>query len=131
MKLERAEAQRIGVALGLGLLLLFPSICRLYGNNTSSPAPLIDLKRIDRTKLRPIHVLWLGEKLKLNEVTAEQLSIVPGIGDKLSQKIIQYRDRHGLFRHLNELEQVRGVGPQLKKRISLYVRVASEKVRER
>jgi competence protein ComEA len=48
--------------------------------------------------------------LDLNTATAEQLDSLPGIGPVTAQKIIDFRQEHGAFHTLAELEGVPGIG---------------------
>ncbi|MDT5035514.1 MAG: competence protein ComEA [Micromonosporaceae bacterium] len=48
--------------------------------------------------------------VNLNTATASQLEALPGIGPVLAQHIVDYRNRHGQFRSVDELRQVDGVG---------------------
>lgn len=49
--------------------------------------------------------------LDLNTATVDQLDALPGIGPATAQKIIDYRQAHGPFRAVAELEGVPGIGP--------------------
>jgi competence protein ComEA len=49
--------------------------------------------------------------LDLNTATAEQLDSLPGIGPVTAQKILDYRQKHGAFHAVAELEGVPGIGP--------------------
>ncbi len=49
--------------------------------------------------------------LDLNSATAEQLDSLPGVGPSTAAAIIGYRDSHGPFRSVDELDEVRGIGP--------------------
>jgi len=49
--------------------------------------------------------------LDLNTATAEQLDALPGIGPVTAQKILDYRQEHGSFHSVAELEGVPGIGP--------------------
>ena len=56
-----------------------------------------------------------AEKVKeipidLNSATAEDLTALPGIGDKMALKIINYRNLHGKFQSTDELMNVNGIG---------------------
>jgi competence protein ComEA len=48
--------------------------------------------------------------LDLNTATAEQLDALPGIGPVTAQKILDYRQAHGPFHSVAELEGVPGIG---------------------
>jgi competence protein ComEA len=47
----------------------------------------------------------------LNSATLEQLEALPGIGPVTAQKILDYRQQHGAFHSVNELQGVPGIGP--------------------
>jgi competence protein ComEA len=49
--------------------------------------------------------------LDLNTATAEQLDALPGVGPVTAQKIIAYRQAHGPFHAVDELQGVPGIGP--------------------
>jgi len=46
----------------------------------------------------------------LNSATAEQLDTLPGIGPTTAEKIVAYRQQHGAFHSLAELDAVPGIG---------------------
>jgi len=50
--------------------------------------------------------------IDLNQATRPQLEALPGIGPVLAGRIIEYRQRHGGFRNINELRVVPGIGPK-------------------
>jgi competence protein ComEA len=47
----------------------------------------------------------------LNSANAEQLDALPGIGPSTAAKIVAYRQEHGAFHSLAELDGVSGIGP--------------------
>jgi competence protein ComEA len=51
-----------------------------------------------------------GVPLDLNTATAEQLDELDGIGPATAQQIIDYREAHGGFGSVEELDQVPGIG---------------------
>ena len=55
--------------------------------------------------------------LDLNSASFSELLRLPGIGPKLAQRILLYRERHGPFRSLEELLNVKGIGPKLLSRL--------------
>jgi competence protein ComEA len=48
--------------------------------------------------------------LNLNTATAAQLETLPGIGAATAQRIVEYREKNGPFKKVEELMNVRGVG---------------------
>lgn len=52
-----------------------------------------------------------GGKININTASARQLSDgLPGIGDTIAQRIVEYRAQHGLFGSVDELKNVDGIG---------------------
>jgi competence protein ComEA len=50
--------------------------------------------------------------LNLNTATAEQLDALDGVGPETARKIVAYRQEHGGFRSVAELDRVPGIGPK-------------------
>jgi competence protein ComEA len=50
------------------------------------------------------------QKVDINRAEAWLLAALPGIGEARAQAIIDYRQRHGPFRDINELLKVPGMG---------------------
>jgi len=65
----------------------------------------------------------LTEPLDLNTATLEELIDLPGIGPVLARRIIEYREAHGGFRSVEELLQIRGIGPKRLEQLKGRVRV--------
>lgn len=61
--------------------------------------------------------------INLNTATAEELDRLPGIGPHYALEIVRYRERHGPFRSVEELLEVKGIGPKKLARIRPYVRL--------
>jgi competence ComEA-like helix-hairpin-helix protein len=54
--------------------------------------------------------LALGVPIGINSAAVEDLIILPGIGPKLAEKIIEYRKFKGRFKNPNDLKKVDGIG---------------------
>ena len=57
-------------------------------------------------------------KVDLNTAGIDELKELPGIGDALARRIVEYRKSHGPFKALDELDNISGIGPSLIERIS-------------
>jgi competence protein ComEA len=49
--------------------------------------------------------------LDLNTASLEQLDTLPGVGPSTAQKILDFRQAHGAFHSLADLDAVSGIGP--------------------
>ncbi len=49
----------------------------------------------------------------VNTASEAQLMTLPGIGESKAKAIIAYRNEHGPFRDLNELQNVKGIGSKM------------------
>ena len=58
-------------------------------------------------------LLTLGLPLDLNSAGATDLDALPGIGPALARRIVDYRQKHGPFKKIDDLLQVSGIGPKL------------------
>jgi len=48
--------------------------------------------------------------VNLNTATAEQLETIPGVGPRMAERIIDYRQKNGGFKKIEDLMNVSGVG---------------------
>jgi len=51
-----------------------------------------------------------SELLDLNSATVDELSKLPGIGEVLAQRIVDYREEHGNFSAVSDIMNVNGIG---------------------
>ncbi len=50
--------------------------------------------------------------VNLNTATSEELDTLPGIGPTLAARILDWREQHGRFTSVDELQEVTGIGPK-------------------
>jgi competence protein ComEA len=65
--------------------------------------------------------------LNINTATAAQLEKLPGIGPRTAARIIEYRQKNGAFKKVEELMNVRGLAEKSFLRIKTQVTVAAPK----
>lgn len=61
--------------------------------------------------------------LNLNAVTSDQLETLPGIGPVLAERILVHRKNHGLFRNIEDIMNVPGIGEKRFESIKEYITV--------
>ena len=59
-------------------------------------------------------------KINLNQTDKQTLISVPGIGAKLAQRIIDFRQQNGEFKYITELKNIKGIGEFKYKAIKDY-----------
>ena len=65
-----------------------------------------------------------SQKINLNRAEAWLLQALPGIGETRAQAIIDYRQQNGVFRNVNELLKVKGIGVATYENIKHLITVA-------
>jgi len=63
------------------------------------------------------------QSIELNRANKSELLQLPGIGEHLADAIITARDERGGFRQVDDLREVKGIGPMRLEHIRPYVRV--------
>jgi competence protein ComEA len=64
---------------------------------------------IDIDRAPPREILFLVD---VNEADWPELALLPDVGEQLARRIVEYRAKHGPFRDLDQLKDVRGIGPK-------------------
>jgi len=70
--------------------------------------------------------LALGVPLDINQASVAELSQVPGINGNLAERIVALRVRKGTFLNLEDLCEVKGIGPATVTRLRPYLKVGKE-----
>lgn len=88
----------------IALMALTFSSCKPHrdvSNNNSSSPPQVDEAAVSQSQSHKPCV-------NLNAATAQDLKDLPGIGDVMAQRVIDYRERHGRFRRTEDVIIVEG-----------------------
>ena len=64
-----------------------------------------------------------NEKININTATAEELDKLPGIGPSIAKAIIDYRTTKGLFKKIEDINEVKGIGDALYAKIKDQITV--------
>lgn len=59
--------------------------------------------------------------ININYATGSELQELPGIGPVTSDKILQYRREHGLFRKLDDIKKVSGIGDKTYTKLKPFI----------
>ena len=62
-------------------------------------------------------------QIDLNKATAVELTAIPGVGNVIAERIVEFRDKQGPFRKVEDLLKVRGIGEKSFQKIRPYVKV--------
>lgn len=67
------------------------------------------------------------EVVNLNSATAAQIALLPGVGPKTAELVVQYRQKNGPFKKIEEIMNVRGIGEKSFLKIKDRLTVAAAK----
>jgi competence ComEA-like helix-hairpin-helix protein len=71
---------------------------------------LNDNKTTSLSRINGEKSLALGIPIGINSASIEDLMVLPGIGNKLAEKIVEYRNLNNGFKSIDELDNVNGIG---------------------
>jgi competence protein ComEA len=64
--------------------------------------------------------------INVNTASAAELAGLKGIGEKKAQAIVAYREQNGSFKAVDDLAQVKGIGPKLLEQLRPQVTVGAD-----
>lgn len=64
-----------------------------------------------------------GGLVNINTANSELLQTLPGVGPKTAERIIQYRETAGRFNSVEEIQNVKGIGPKKYELIKMLITV--------
>ena len=82
-------------------------------NNISSP-----------TAEKPTEEIQINNgKININTASEQQLTLLPGIGEAIAKRIIDYRTEHGNFNAIEDIMNVSGIGEKKFEQLRPYIKV--------
>ncbi|MGB0589755.1 MAG: ComEA family DNA-binding protein [Myxococcota bacterium] len=103
------------------------------------------MMRSEKTALRRLLIGWfvaslvlasgsfafskeMGSPVNLNTATSGQLQTLPGIGPAKAGAIISYRSKNGPFKRVDDLVQVKGIGPKTLSKLRPLVTIGAKRL---
>ena len=96
----------LSVSLLAGSIVLYKRNSRPYRGITVVENGFIEELSIGQVE----ELITERSKVNINEASAEELTVIPGIGEVLAERIVGYRESHGSFYNVNDLLNVPGIG---------------------
>ena len=103
--MTRRRVQYLGAVLmfALAALVLSPAVAR----GATPPAPSS------------------GEKVNINTAAVDELQTLPGIGKAYAERIVEYRQKNGPFKKVEDLMNVKGIGEKSFERLKDRITIGS------
>ena len=95
------------VTIGAFALASLPVLAQAPQQGDQQGAPAKKAPRAVKAKLPQ------GAKVNINSASAEELAKLPRVGPKMAQRIVEYRTAHKSFKSVDELRNVKGIGPKV------------------
>ncbi len=117
-EMERANVDAVNLAAHLydGQKIVIPFI-------SENKEDEINLNALANEEFRQHDYSSNSSLLNLNAVTSHQLETLPGIGPALAERILAYRKNHDLFRNIEDIMNVSGIGEKRFESIKEYITV--------
>ena len=112
--------------LGLTCAFLFLLLGIFWGRNTSHGYLSLDHVLESNTQKAENQDSNKKGKIDLNTASVEQLQLLPGIGESIAQRIIEYRSQHNGFSAIEELIQIYGIGEKKFEQIKQYITIGEQ-----
>lgn len=110
------ERSSIGV---LGVLAAGLALAALAGQSkpTAAAPSAAPSRPVQAPSASTLRALRDGERIAVNAARAQDFELLPGIGPKLAERIVEQRDAGGPFRTCEDLLEVRGIGARTLERL--------------
>ena len=104
--------------------IIVPFIAVLFAANVAATTPAKTTTAISKPLTQStVMSSNLQGRININTATAKELTTLHGIGRKKAQAIVDYREMHGPFTTLEDLQQVKGISTGIVKKITSGIRI--------
>jgi competence ComEA-like helix-hairpin-helix protein len=115
---------------GVVLLIIF-GMTLLYFNSINQSTlpykqlshPATDHRPLTTVNLSGSQLLTLNKRININTATKTDLEAIRGIGPRTAEKIVEYRQEHGMFKRIEDLMKVNGIKEKGLEKIMIYLTV--------
>jgi competence ComEA-like helix-hairpin-helix protein len=114
-KLERVERSILIFLIAALVLGVTVSVLRKSHQGTGVIIDRFDPERYKETAADASS--QAGEKININNASAEELAKIKGIGRTIAERIVEYRYQNGSFASIDDIKDVKGVGVALFEKI--------------
>jgi comEA protein len=94
----------VGIMVGTGFLLIKNS------DEQKEPIKITEPKKDEQASVTEVKGEQVSAKININTATISDLDKLDGIGPATAQKIIDYRIQNGLFKKVEDIMNVSGIG---------------------
>ena len=98
----------------IGAFLALPALVALFV--LAAPAPILGAAGDEKVA-----------RVNLNTASVEELTALPGIGPSYAKRIVDYREKNGPFKKVEDLLNVQGIGEKTFEKLRDRVTISSGK----
>lgn len=80
-----------------------------------------------KTDAGKVATAQVASKININKATVEQLMEIKGIGESYAKRIVEYREKNGPFKNIEDITKVQGIGTKTFEKIKDLIIVDASK----
>jgi len=108
--LRQAEQVTVAILIGAGLF----SLIGWWAYHGGARGRTVEIEQAQPQSAR--------FQVDINEADWPELATLPGVGQRLAERIVQWRDQNGPFADIDDLRRVRGIGARTLETLRPYLR---------
>jgi len=113
-----------GILIGITCVFLFLLAGLFIGRNFTDSYISIRTDNTSPSETVPGEPQSDG-RIDINSASLQQLQLLPGVGETLAQRILDYREENGKFTSVSDLINVSGIGEKKLEQIRPYAKVVN------